>query len=194
MLRRYVTSRPLVFVVLCFVQAIALVVAAGFLFAATDAASFGRKVAELLVQLALVVLIGAIVKLVFDLYLKSRADAELDQAKRIELLRRMRTQHIVIASAQYFFRAHDSGKTYVDQMKLLVIARAELEDIAEDLKVWPARSSTPRAPESSRASKRSSASSVRARTNTPTAMGMWTATRSWARAFPTPPINTTCGG
>jgi len=96
--------------------------------------TFGRALADLLLQLALIVVLGTAIKLVVDSYADRRARLEREQQDRLELLRRMRAQHVKVAYAQRLILAHQSGKTYTEQLRALMIVGAELEDLAEDVK------------------------------------------------------------
>lgn len=129
--------------------------------------SFGRLLAQFLLQVAVVVLGGAIIKFLMDENVKRRdkADREisdnmiaaekkrseaelaaqkarsekavgmrLDQAKRAEFLQRIRAKHVQISYAQTLIVAHDSGRTYTEQLRQLMLIGPELEDLAEDLK------------------------------------------------------------
>jgi hypothetical protein len=126
---------PLLFIVLCLGGAGTLIAAAGWIFASADPQGFWRKFAELLLQLALIVVVGAVVKLLVDLYLQRRSGAELDDVKRRELLHRLRAQHVTVSYAQRLIVAHRSGGTYTEQLRELIRATSELEDIAEDVRV-----------------------------------------------------------
>jgi len=96
--------------------------------------TFGRALADLLLQLALIVVLGTAIKLVVDGYADRRAMLEREQQERLELLRRMRAQHVKVAFAQRLILAHQSGKTYTEQLRTLMIVGAELEDLAEDVR------------------------------------------------------------
>jgi hypothetical protein len=96
--------------------------------------TFGRALADLLLQLALIVVLGTAVKLVVDSYADRRARLEREQQQRLELLRRMRAQHVKVALAQRLILAHQSGKTYTEQLRALMLVGAELEDLAEDIR------------------------------------------------------------
>jgi len=118
--------------------------------------TFGRLVAQFLLQVAVVVLGGAIIKFLMDENVKRRDAAEkkraeedieaekkrsehavrmsLDQAKRTEFLQRIRAKHVQISYAQVLIVAHNSGRTYTEQLRQLMLIAPELEDLAEDLK------------------------------------------------------------
>lgn len=116
------------------VAAVVLGVAAWTLYAHSDPESFARAFADLLLQLALIVVLGTVVKIIVDRYAERRARLEREHTQRLELLRRMRAQHVKVAFAQRLMCAHQSGKTYTEQMRAMMIVGAELEDLAEDVK------------------------------------------------------------
>ncbi|MBA2559664.1 MAG: hypothetical protein H0V07_07185 [Propionibacteriales bacterium] len=104
------------------------------LFEGSSPDTFGRALAGLLLQLALIVVLGAAIKFVVDSYADRRARLDREQQERIELLRRMRAQHVKVAFAQRLILAHQTGKTYTEQLRVLMIVGAELEDLAEDVR------------------------------------------------------------
>jgi hypothetical protein len=116
------------------VVAIFLGLVAWRLFEESSPDTFGRALAGLLLQLALIVVLGTVIKLIVDSYADRRARLEREQQERIELLRRMRAQHVKVAFAQRLVLAHQSGKTYAEQLRVLMIVGAELEDLAEDVR------------------------------------------------------------
>jgi hypothetical protein len=126
--------KPYRFAVLGLVIAFVLVVIAKAIFDGSRPDTFRREFANLSLQLALIVVLGALVKLLIDSYTERRTRIEQDHAKRIELLRRMRAQHVKIAYAQRLILAHMSGKTYTEQLRNLMLVTPELEDISEDIR------------------------------------------------------------
>jgi hypothetical protein len=72
---RRLLLNPLWFASTGFVVAALLVVVAGALFIGSDAETFQREVAKLTLQLALIVVFSALIKLIFDYYVESRARA-----------------------------------------------------------------------------------------------------------------------
>jgi hypothetical protein len=128
--------------------AIVLVIVAAVIFD-QDPNSFRRKFAEVLLQLGLIGVLGALiaayVRSVFDKYSDMRArevqklsaqlaKEEQDRVKRLDFLRRMRGVHSTVAAAQWLIRAHDTRSTYIEQVRNLTLATAELWEIHEDLK------------------------------------------------------------
>lgn len=125
---------PYVFTLFCFIGAAALVFIAKLIFDGSDPDTFRRKFAELALQLALIVVLGALFKFLVDGYANHRTKLEQDQEKRIELLRRLRAQHVRVSYARRLIMAHGSGLTYTQQVRELMLVIPELEDIAEDVK------------------------------------------------------------
>jgi uncharacterized membrane protein len=132
--RGAVVLSTLVIAVIGVGAATVLAVLAGILFEHSKRDTFWRSVAELLLQLALVAILGALVKWLFDSYAARKARLDADNAKRIDLLRRVRSQHVKVAHAQRLIIAHNSGRTYVKQLRVLMLAIPELEDVAEDIR------------------------------------------------------------
>ena len=117
------------------VIAVALGIVTEFLYYSDSSPeSFRRKLAESLLQLALIVVIGALINFLFDVYSARRASLEEKNNQRAELLRRVRAAHVTIAYAQRLIAAHDSGLTYTRQLRDLMVVTFKLEDIAEDIR------------------------------------------------------------
>jgi len=135
--RRPTVLSPLAVAAVGIAAAVVLVLVAKPIFEVSGSDSFERKVAELLLQLALVVVLGALVKLLIDSYADRKARLDADNAKRADLLRRVRAEHVKVASAQQLLLAHNSGRTYSTQLQILMLAVPELEDIAEDIRAAP---------------------------------------------------------
>jgi len=129
------STHMLVSLVLVFVACVILVLGAWGLFASSAPDTFRRSLAQLTLQLALIVVLGALVKSVFDSYAQLRVKEEQRQSKRVDLLRRLRGQHVKVAYAQRLILAHNSGKTYTEQLRSLMLVVPELEDISEDIEV-----------------------------------------------------------
>lgn len=105
--RRRPLLRPYGFAVLGLVVAVVLVVIAKAIFDGSRPDTFRREFADLSLQLALIVVLGALVKLLIDSYAERRTRVEQDHAKRVELLRRVRAQHVKVAYAQRLILAHN---------------------------------------------------------------------------------------
>jgi hypothetical protein len=131
---RHALLKPWVVMLLGLVIAITLGIVAEFLYSGSSPESFRRKLAESLLQLALIVVIGALINFLFDVYSARRASLEEKNNQRTELLRRVRAAHVTIAYAQRLIAAHDSGLTYTRQLRDLMIVTFKLEDIAEDVR------------------------------------------------------------
>jgi hypothetical protein len=131
---RHAFLKPYIVVLLGVVIAVTLGFVAELSFNGSGLESFRRKFAELLLQLALIVVIGALVNFLFDVYSARRALRKQEDDRRVELLRRVRAAHVTIAYAQRLIAAHDSGLTYTKQLRDLMVVTFELEDIAEDVR------------------------------------------------------------
>jgi hypothetical protein len=98
---------------------------------------FRRHVSDALLQLAVVGLVGGVVagfvKLAFDRYNDSRAKAEVDRAKRLDFMTRMRGVHNAVAYAQWLIRAHGTAGVYEEQMRELTRTTNALWEIHADL-------------------------------------------------------------
>jgi hypothetical protein len=132
---RHAFLRPWAVMLLGLVIAVALGIVAEFFFSGSSPESFRRKLAESLLQLALIVVIGALINFLFDVYSARRASLEEKNDQRVELLGRARAAHVTIAYAQRLIAAHDSGLTYTKQLRDLMIVTFKLEDLAEDVRV-----------------------------------------------------------
>jgi hypothetical protein len=126
---------PLVVMSVGVAIAAGLAVVAAQLFAHSNRDSFSRKFAEFVLQLALIVIIGALINFFFKVYSDRRALLDQDNTNRLELLRRMRAVHVTVAYAQRLIVADNSGRTYSEQLRRFMILTYELEDIAEDIEV-----------------------------------------------------------
>jgi hypothetical protein len=131
---RHALLNPYVIILLGVVIAVALGFVAGLSFNGSGPESFRRKFAESLLQLALIVVIGALINFLFDVYSARRTLREQENDRRVELLRRVRAAHVTIAYAQRLIAAHDSGLTYTKQLRHPMAVTFELEDIAEDVR------------------------------------------------------------
>ncbi len=96
---------------------------------------FYKKLADLTLQLAVIVIIGAL--------LKAFVDWEDNQRKRqlkaleacLEFMRRVRSVSVSVANARDLLNAHRSQKTWSEQSRRLMELRPEVVEISEDLKV-----------------------------------------------------------
>src|SRR5262245_7448232 len=91
--------------------------ASGLLYSHTAKDSFGRAVAEKLLQLALIVLLGAIVSLVVSWQAEARGRREDAHDDRHDFLRRLRGANQRVQVARRLLDAHDSARTYSEQMR-----------------------------------------------------------------------------
>jgi hypothetical protein len=116
--------------------ALALVFFAQWLYTSSSDGSFRRSLASpLVLQLALIVVGGALVEGLLKSLSAMRAKNEEDASKRLELLRRMRSAHVRVAHAQRLIKAEKAVETYTDQMRKLILVTRDLEEIGEDVKV-----------------------------------------------------------
>jgi hypothetical protein len=122
-------SRSLALPVGLAVLSLVLVLSARKLYTTSPENTFGRQLAETLLQLAVVSAGGALL----DIVAKSLATLRTDVDKRRDLLTRMRNAHVRIAHARRLLAAADSKKTYVDQMGQFLLIIPELEDIEQDV-------------------------------------------------------------
>jgi len=94
---------------------------------------FGRSAADLLLQLAFLLVAGTFLKWLIDRINKEHDKDQGFRSKQMDFLRRMREAHVRIASAQRLIRADPSPKTYSEQMRALMLVTPELEDIERDV-------------------------------------------------------------
>ena len=99
--------------------------------------SFSRKLGELLLQLALIVVVGALVtagiQVLVDHFNRQRTKAAQDHEKRLDFLRRVRNAHVSVANAWRVIRADPRIETYSEQMRALMLVTPGLEDIGRDV-------------------------------------------------------------
>jgi hypothetical protein len=126
---------PLMVILLGGAFAAGLVLVARNSFAHSKSDTFSRKFAELMLQLALIVVIGALINFFLKVYSDRRAARDQENNNRLELLRRMRAVHVAVAYAQGLIFADNSGQTYSEQLRKLMTLTYELEDIQEDVKM-----------------------------------------------------------
>jgi hypothetical protein len=112
---------------------VGLVFGAEPVFAHSTPDSFGRKIAEFMLQLALIGIIGVLIDFSLKGYSDRRALLDQDNAKRLGLLRRTRAVHVAVAYAQRLIRVDNSGQTYSEQLRKLMTLIYELEDIQADV-------------------------------------------------------------
>lgn len=95
---------------------------------------FYGKLGELALQLSVVVIVGALLKVLLDWGSSQRARYREKLEHRQEFLRRVRAMHVAIQNARDLMNAHRSPKTWSEQSRRLMELRPEVEEIAEDLK------------------------------------------------------------
>ena len=96
---------------------------------------FYGKLGELALQLAVVVIVGALVKVLIDWGLSQHARYREKLEAQRELIRRVRAMHVTVQNAKDLLTAHQSARTWGEQSRRLMELRPEVEEIAEDLKV-----------------------------------------------------------
>jgi hypothetical protein len=137
---RISSAVPLLGTILFAVAAIGAAVASVLLgrhlfdLASKPAIDFYAKLGELALQLSVVVIVGAMVKVVIDWGTSQRARYLEKLENRKEFMRRVRAMHVVIQNARDLMNAHQSAKTWAEQSRRLMELRPEVEEIAEDLK------------------------------------------------------------
>ena len=98
---------------------------------------FFTKLGDLTLQLAIVVIVGALVKELLD-WSNAQLRRYRDRLEsRMDFLKRVRAAHVEVEFARDLLNAHRSGKTYVERLQRLIILRAEIAEIIMDLKAAP---------------------------------------------------------
>jgi hypothetical protein len=104
--------------------------------------SFEQKVGELLLQLALIVIVGAVLGALFKAAVNWVTVQGIRQReiadRQMDLLRRIRAAHVAIEHARSLLKAHTmnpgvSADTYHEQSKRLMEVRPQLEEVAQEL-------------------------------------------------------------
>lgn len=95
---------------------------------------FQARLGELLLQLAVIVVIGGSVKAMFDWFQRRGARLRELAEQRRELAGRARAAHVVVETARELLLAHRSPATYSTQLQRLIVLRYEVEDLREDVK------------------------------------------------------------
>ncbi len=96
--------------------------------------TFYTKLAELTLQLAVIVIVGALIKVVVDWGMDQHRRHLEKREDQMDFMRRVRAMHVTIKNAGDFLNAHNSGKTYVEQLKNLMLLQTDVEEISEDLR------------------------------------------------------------
>jgi hypothetical protein len=111
-----------------------LVGGAAVLYATTQGdKTFGRSAADLLLQLAFLLVTGTFLKWLIDRINTERDKDQELHSKWVDFLRRMREAHVRIANAQRLIYADPSPGIYNKQMRMLMLVTPELEDIERDI-------------------------------------------------------------
>ena len=123
------------FVALAVITAVLLVYTGKWLFAAAGKQStdYLAKLGELTLQLALVAVIGGLLKILIAWGAAFKARQIAQNEKRMDLLRRVRSIHMTIENARELLIAHHSAKTYTEQLRRLMALRPEVEEISEEV-------------------------------------------------------------
>jgi hypothetical protein len=120
------------------VAAALVVVGAGLYSAAgTSSDEFEQQLGELVLQLAVIVIVGALAKTLVDWGTSLRARHQELVDRRLEFMRRVRAMHVTVESARTLLNAHRSPKTYGEQCRRLIELRPQVEEISEDLRAAP---------------------------------------------------------
>jgi DNA-binding transcriptional MerR regulator len=133
-------TRPIVGTVLfatfaVFVAVVAIVIGWSlYAHAARPATEFYAKLGEISLQLAIVIIIGALVKAMVDWGTSQHSRYREQLEDRKEFLRRVRAMHVTIQNARDLMNAHASARTWGEQSRRLMQLRPEVEEISEDLK------------------------------------------------------------
>ena len=132
-------ARTSLFVLGAVAFAAVLAVAGRALYSASGVSSdaFELKLGELVLQLAVIVIVGALAKTLVDWGTSQRARHQERVERRLEFMRRARAMHVTVESARTLLNAHRSPKTYGEQCRRLMQLRPEVEEISEDLAAAP---------------------------------------------------------
>jgi hypothetical protein len=98
-----------------------------------QSADFSAKLGELALQLAVIVIVGALIKVVVDWGTSQRSRYREKVEARREFMRRVRAMHVTIQNARDLMNAHRTAKTWSEQSRRLMMLRPEVEEISEDL-------------------------------------------------------------
>ena len=106
-----------------------------YLWLEPDPKGFFKKAAELMLQVAVLLGIGAYVKKLADdvTSVRSRHDQKIQ--RRSDFLRRLRNIHVIVQHARDLFAAHGTRKTWSEQSRRLMELRPQVEELSEDLKI-----------------------------------------------------------
>ena len=102
--------------------------------ASKPTSDFYAKLGELAMQFAVVIIVGALAKVIVDWGTSQR----IRHSERVEacneFMRRVRAMHVTVQNARDLLNAHRSAKTWGEQSRRLMALRPEVEEISEDLK------------------------------------------------------------
>jgi len=119
---------------LVIVAIVALVGAAWLLYHHTKGSgSFGRSAADILMQLAFLVLAATVLDGLIKRINRARDKEQELRNKRMDLMLRMREAHVRIANAQRLIYACPSREIYSEQMRVFMLVTPKLEDIERDV-------------------------------------------------------------
>jgi hypothetical protein len=105
---------------------------------------FREKFAELLLQLALIVVVGGaaggVVKAAVDWIARQRIRQREHADRQLDLFRRVRGMHVAIENSRTVMRAHrqtphKGASTYHEQSMRLIELRPEMEEVSQELTV-----------------------------------------------------------
>ena len=95
------------------------------------------KLGEFALQIAIFVLIGAAVKEIIEWRTAEKARYLKEADGRAHFLRKLRDMHIKILQSRDLMSAHQSARTWAEESRNLMQVIPELEEILEELKVYP---------------------------------------------------------
>jgi pimeloyl-ACP methyl ester carboxylesterase len=96
--------------------------------------SFRRSLADALINLAILGLVGALITALVAWQARGREEMSQRQQQRVDFLRRLAGANQRVQVARRLIDTHDSARTYSEQLRALIATRASLEDLREDLR------------------------------------------------------------
>jgi len=126
--------RKPIFAAVCLLLAIAFFFLSRYFYQrAGKPEDFVVKIAEYVLEIAVLVLFGAVIKELVDWLIEQRARRRQDEEKRADLLRRLRDVHVKVMYSRDLIQAHNSARTWTKQSRALMQRIPELEEIFQDL-------------------------------------------------------------
>jgi hypothetical protein len=103
------------------------------LFLAYGENSYGRAVAEALIEIAFVVVVGAALNHLLQAAARTRAEAEAKRGKSLEFLQRLRSLGAEVEHARKLMTVQQTAKTYAEQHRALMQITPRLTDLRQEL-------------------------------------------------------------